>query len=253
METTFKGKTALVTGAASGIGRATALAFARGGASVAVADWDEAGAQETVRLIEAMGGKAIAVKVDVSDPAQVDAMVAQTLKAFGRLDVACNNAGIGGALALTADYPIDEWDRVIAVNLRGVWLCMRAELPHLLKQGGAIVNVASILGTVGFANACAYTAAKHGVLGLTKVAALEYSAKGVRVNAICPAFIETPMLEKAGLLEDPVAKQGLVGVHPIGRLGTSEEIADTIVWMASPAASFVTGTAVLADGGYCAQ
>jgi len=220
---------------------------------VAVADWDEAGARETVRLIADNGGKAIAIKVDVSDPAQVDAMVAQTVKAFGRLDAACNNAGIGGALALTADYPIDEWDKVIAINLRGVFLCMRAEMPHLLQQGGAIVNVASILGTVGFANASAYTAAKHGVVGLTKVAALEYSAKGVRVNAICPAFIETPMLEKAGLLGDPVAKQGLVAVHPIGRLGTSDEIASTIVWMASPAAGFVTGAAVLADGGYCAQ
>jgi NAD(P)-dependent dehydrogenase (short-subunit alcohol dehydrogenase family) len=253
METTFKGKTALITGAASGIGRATALAFARAGASVAVADWDEAGTKETVRQISALGGKAIAIKADVSDPAQVDAMVAQTVTVFGRLDVACNNAGIGGALAPTADYPIDEWDKVISINLRGVWLCMRAELPHLLKQGGAIVNVASILGTVAFANASAYTAAKHGVVGLTKVAALEYSAKGVRVNAICPGFIETPMLEKAGLLDDPVAKQGLIGVHPIGRLGTSEEIAETIVWMASPAASFITGAAVLADGGYCVQ
>ncbi len=253
MEATFNNKAALVTGAGSGIGRATALAFARAGASVAVADWDEAGASETVRLIDAIGGKAIGVKVDVSIPAQVEAMVDQALKAFGRLDAACNNAGIGGPLAFTADYPIDEWDKVIAINLRGVFLCMRAELPHLLKQGGAIVNVASILGNVGFANASAYTAAKHGVVGLTKTAALEYSAKGVRVNAICPAFIETPMLEKAGLLADPVAKQGLIGVHPIGRLGTSEEIADTIVWLASPAAAFVTGAAVLADGGYCAQ
>ncbi|MEZ4702751.1 MAG: SDR family oxidoreductase [Rhodothermales bacterium] len=253
MVATFKGKTALVTGAASGIGRATALAFAREGASVAVADMDEALARETVKMITDQGGKAIAIRVDVSDPAQVDAMVDRTIAAFGRLDAACNNAGIGGPLALTGDYPIEDWDRVIAVNLRGVWLCMRAEIPHLLKQGGAIVNVASILGVVGFAHASAYTAAKHGVVGLTQVAALEYSAKGLRINAVCPAFIETPMLERAGLLDDPAAKQGLVAVHPIGRLGQSDEIAETVVWLSSPAASFVTGHAMLADGGYCAQ
>lgn len=253
MKNTFTDKVALVTGAGSGIGRAAAIAFAQAGAAVAVADWDEPGANETVRQIEAAGGKALAIKVDVSDPAQVDAMVAKTIQTYGRLDMACNNAGIGGPLALTGDYPIEAWDTVMGINLRGVFLCMRAELPHLLKQGGAIVNIASILGTVGFANASAYTAAKHGVVGLTKVAALEYSSKGVRVNAVCPAFIETPMLEKAGLLADPVAKQGLIGVHPIGRLGKSQEIAETIVWLASPAASFVTGTAVLADGAYCAQ
>ena len=195
MEKRFEGKVALVTGAASGIGRATALAFAREGAKVLVADVSVDGGEETVRMIKDLGADAAFVKADVSVDAEVAEMVAEAADRFGGLDIAVNNAGIEGALAPTAEYPAEMWDRVIAINLTGVWRSMRYEIPELLKRGGgAIVNVASILGVVGFANAPAYTAAKHGVVGLTKVAAMEYAPQGIRINAVGPGFIETPMV-----------------------------------------------------------
>jgi len=250
----FTGKVAVVTGASSGIGRATALAFAREGASVVVADRCEAGGQETVAMIRDQGGTAIHVTGDVSRDAAVAQLTDATIRTYGRLDYACNNAGVEGTQAPTADYPSDQWDRVLAVNLTGVWLCMKHEIPAMLANGGgAIVNMASILGVVGFANAAAYTAAKHGVIGLTKVAAIEYATQGIRVNAVCPAFIATPMLERAGITEGTEMYAMLAGLHPIKRLGTPEEIAEAVIWLCSDKASFVTGHAMLVDGGYVAQ
>jgi len=254
MTQSFADKVALVTGAGSGIGRATSLAFARDGARVVVSDVDAKGGEETVRLIREAGGEAHFVHADVSNAAQVSSMIDETVAVYGRLDYACNNAGIAGESHATADYPEDAWRRVIDINLTGVWLCMKYEIPEMLRVGGgAIVNMSSILGTVGFANAVAYVTAKHGLIGLTQTSALEYAAQGIRVNAVCPGFIATPMLENAGLLSDPVAHQMLVNLHPIKRLGTSEEIAEAVVWLCSDASSFVTGHAMLVDGGYTAQ
>jgi len=245
-------KAAIVTGGGSGIGRATALAFARRGARVVVSDVDERGGNETVKDVESDGGHAIFVRADVSQSADVKAMVDTTIRTYGRLDYACNNAGIAGATAPTADYPEEAWSKVIAVNLSGVFFCMKYEIPEMLKLGGgAIVNMASILGWVGFANSPAYVAAKHGVLGLTKTAALEYSSRGIRVNAVCPAFISTPMIEK--FESDEALDKMLIGLHPMGRLGKPEEVAELVVWLCSDAASFITGSAHLVDGGYVAR
>ena len=250
----LKDKVALVTGAASGIGRAIALAYAGAGARVVVSDIVActAGGEETVSLVRKAGGEAFFASADVSVPEQCTRLVERAVGTYGRLDIACNNAGIGGDLAPTADYPVDAWNRVIAVNLTGVFLCMRAQIPAMLKAGGgSIVNIASILGAVGFANAPAYTAAKHGVLGLTKAAAQEYGPQGVRVNAVGPAFIHTPMIER--LETDPATLAGLVAMHPIGRLGRPEEVAALVVWLSSPAASFATGAYYPIDGGYLAR
>lgn len=245
------GKVALVTGAGSGIGRAVALAYAREAAAVLVSDVAEAGGRETVARIEgASPGRAAFFRADVSRPAECEALVAEAVRVFGRLDVACNNAGIAGATAPIADHPLEAWDRVIAVNLSSVFYCMRAELPRILEAGGgAVVNMASILGAVGFAGAPAYVAAKHGMVGLTRNAALEYAARGVRVNAVGPAFIDTPLL--AGL--DAATRAAIVGLHPIGRLGRAEEVAELVLWLSTPRASFMSGAYVPIDGGYLAR
>ena len=259
MDLHLDGHVALVTGAASGIGRAVAVALAAEGARVVVSDLpSQAGAAQAVcDEIAAVGDEGRFVACDVSDGAQVQALVAAAVDAYGRLDVAVNNAGIGGRQASTADYDEDDWDRVMAVNLRGVWLCMKHELAHFTSRAGgppsgSIVNVASILGLVGFASAPAYTAAKHGVVGLTKAAALEYGPVGIRVNAVCPAFIETPMLGTAGLLDDQ-ARADLERLHATARLGQPAEVARLATWLGSDAASFVTGAAYLVDGGYTAR
>jgi NAD(P)-dependent dehydrogenase (short-subunit alcohol dehydrogenase family) len=246
-------KVALVTGAASGIGRATALAYARRGAKVVVADINPYGSEEVAHRIQQQGGEALAVTADVASSEDVEQMVKRAVRAYGRLDYAFNNAGIEGVMAPTADYEEAQWNCVIAVNLTGVWRCMKHEIPHLLRRGGAIVNMASILGTVGFANAAAYTAAKHGVVGLTRAAALEYASQGLRINVVCPAFIQTPMLERAGILEDEAAREQLIQLHPIGRMGTAEEVAAVVIWLSEDAPAFVNGHALLVDGGYTAQ
>ncbi len=252
----FNPKVALVTGAASGIGRATALAFAREGTNVIVSDVAAQGGEETVRLIKEAGGEATFVKCDVSQSEEVKALVTKAVGTYGRLDYDINNAGIEGTLATTADYPEDVWNKVIAINLTGPYLCIKYAIPQMLKQGaGVIVNMASILGVVGFATAGAYTAAKHGLIGLTQVAALEYATQGIRVNAVCPGFIETPMVMQRGLAagSHPEAYQQIAALHPMKRLGKPEEIAAAVVWLCSEAASFVTGHTLLVDGGYTAQ
>jgi NAD(P)-dependent dehydrogenase (short-subunit alcohol dehydrogenase family) len=244
---------AVVTGGSTGIGRETALAFAERGTNVVIGDVDVEGAEETVDAIESAGGEAVAVATDVTETADVEAMVEAAVDTFGGLDYAFNNAGIGGEDAPLAESSERDWTRVLDVNLRGVFRCVQAELPALLDGGGAIVNNASVLGQVGFENAAAYTAAKHGVLGLTKTAAMEYAEDGVRVNAVCPGFVETPMLEAAGITTDEEMRAGIEALHPIGRLGEPEEVADAVLWLCSPEASFVTGTALDVDGGYLAR
>lgn len=250
----MEGKVALVTGASSGIGLQTAITFAARGAGVVVADIDEDAGQKAVEIIGNRGGGAIFAKTDVSNTEQVQALVNRTLDHFGRLDYAVNNAGIGGESAPTAEITEEGWQQVININLTGVWLCMKYEIKAMLESGGgAIVNVASILGKVGFANSAGYVAAKHGVLGLTKSAAMEYATQGVRVNAVCPAFIYTPMLANAGMAEGSEMYNFISSLHPMQRMGTPEEVAGMIVWACSDEASFVTGTSLMVDGGYTAQ
>ncbi len=252
------GKVALVTGGSSGIGRATALAFAREGTKVVIADVDVAGGSETVRMIEAAGGDAVFAKTDVSQAAEVAAMVTQAVETYGRLDCAFNNAGIGGGAPLH-EYPEQHWDRVISINITGVWLCLKYELAHMRQQGsGVIVNTASILGVVGRGavlvnrgGSAAYAASKHAVVGLTKTAALEYAQEGIRVNAVCPAISRTPRAERL-FVQDPGLEAQTLSRIPMGRIGAPEDTAEAVVWLCSDAASFITGHALVIDGGVVA-
>jgi NAD(P)-dependent dehydrogenase (short-subunit alcohol dehydrogenase family) len=230
----------------------TALLYAKTGAKVIVSDIDDPGGQGTVAAIEKAGGEALYVHADVSIPEECMRLVGQALARYDRLDFACNNAGIGGEQNPVAQLSVEGWNRTLATNLSGVFYCMRYEIQAMLKNhGGSIVNMASILGQVAFAGAAAYVSAKHGVVGLTQTAALEYSKAGIRVNAVGPAFIRTPMIE--GVTADPSAAQALTAAHPIGRLGEPEEIAELVIWLSSDKASFVTGNYYAADGGYLAQ
>lgn len=245
-------RVAIVTGASSGLGRAVALAYARAGAKVVISDVNADMAKQTQAMIIAAGGDSLIVAADVSRPEDCRALVESTMSHYGRIDIACNNAGIGGETASTADYTLEGWHKVISVNLSGVFYCMKYEIPAMLQAGaGVIVNMASVLGMVGMAGAPAYTSAKHGVVGLTQAAALEYSAQGLRINAVGPGFIHTPMITH--LEDDQAAHQHLVSQHPIGRLGLPEEVAELVLWLSSPAASFVTGAYYPVDGGYLAQ
>ena len=247
----FNGKVAIVTGAASGIGAAIAKALARDGASVVLADLDVRGADDVVAEIKAAGGTATVTETNVADAVEVEAMVEMAKRTYGGLHLAVNNAGIGGPSAPTGEYPLDGWQKVIDTNLNSVFYGMRYEIPAILASGGgAIVNMASILGSVGFANSSAYVAAKHGVVGVTKAAAMEYAKHGIRINAIGPAFIDTPLLSKN---LDEAALAYIRTLHPIGRLGTPEEVAALTSFLLSDEASFVTGSYHLVDGGYVAQ
>jgi NAD(P)-dependent dehydrogenase (short-subunit alcohol dehydrogenase family) len=247
----FAGKVALVTGGASGIGEACVRTFALDGARVVVADTDVEGGERVAATAKRLGGDALFVRCDVSDPQAVERTVEAAIESFGGLDLAVNNAGVAGAADLVGDYGVDEWRRVIDVNLNGVFYCLRAEIPRMVERGGgAIVNMASILGSLGFAAAPAYVAAKHGVVGLTKTAALEYAKQGIRINAVGPGFVRTPML--AANLDEPTETR-LSALHAMGRLGEPQEVADLVAYLCSENASFLTGGFYLADGGYSAQ
>ncbi len=250
--TEIKGKVAIVTGAASGIGKAVAELYAEHGVQVVVSDIDEENGKKVTRQIVEAGGSAMFVKADVSKAEDCQELVKKTMDKYGQLDIACNNAGIGGEQNNTADYSLDGWQKVLAINLSSVFYCMKYELNAMLEHdSGAIVNVASILGQVGFGGSPAYVAAKHGVVGLTQNAALEYSAKGIRINSVGPGFISTPML--AQIEEDKEMTDYLVSLHPIGRLGKAKEVAQLILWLSSDKASFVTGAYYPIDGGYLAR
>jgi NAD(P)-dependent dehydrogenase (short-subunit alcohol dehydrogenase family) len=248
----LEGKVGLVTGATSGIGRETAVLFAKAGAKVVVSGRRETEGKETVELIRAAGGEGLFVKTDVSKAGEVEALVQKAVERFGRLDVAFNNAGIEGVWVPIVKQSEEDWDRTIDINLKGVWLCLKYEIRQMLKQGGggAIVNMASVTGLVGGGGAAAYSASKHGVIGLTKSAALETARNAIRINAVCPAVIETPMEQR--LFGAPAVHKSVVGMHPIGRFGRPAEIAEAVLWMCSDRASFMTGQSLVLDGGFLA-
>ena len=246
-------KVVLVTGGGSGIGRASAQALAREGAEVVVTDVVAEGGNETVRLIEEAGGKAVFILGDVADATDVERIIGEVEARHGRLDCAFNNAGIEGSQAPTAECTEENWDRVLRVNLKGIWMCMKYEIPLMLRRhGGSIVNTASVAGLVGFPNIAAYNASKGGVIQLTKTAALEYAKEGIRVNAVCPGVIRTPMVERF-LDGSAEAEAAFIAMEPVGRMGTPEEIAEAVAWLCSDASSFVTGDALPVDGGLVAQ
>ncbi|WP_242917197.1 SDR family NAD(P)-dependent oxidoreductase [Pontibacter liquoris] len=246
----LENKVAIITGAGSGIGKAAAILFAKEGAKVVISDVNEEHGNGAVEEIKQEGGQAFFFRADSAKPQDNEALVNQTIKQYGTLDIAVNNAGIGGALSLTGEYPIEAWQKVIDINLSGVFYGLRYQLPAMLERGGSIVNVASILGMVGTRLSPAYTAAKHGVVGLTQAAALEYSDKKIRINAVGPGYIKTPLVTSS---VDEATIKALISLHPMGRLGESEEIAELLLWLASPKASFVTGSYYPIDGGYLAQ
>lgn len=249
----FDGKVALVTGAASGIGRASALAFARQGAKVVVADVDIAGGEKSVELIGQSGGDALFFRADVTVGDQVSALVRKTVEHYGRLDCAHNNAGMLGAPAALAECSEEDWDRIVNLNLRSVWLCMKHEILAMIERGGgAIVNTASVAGLVGVRGLSPYTATKHAVVGLSKTAALDYVKRGIRVNAICPGLVRTPMVENY-MQKNPAVEEQLLMFQPLGRMAAPEEVAAAVVWLCSDEASFVTGTAMTIDGAWTAQ
>ncbi len=252
MTTELHGKVGIVTGGTSGIGRDATILFAKAGAKVVVAGRREVEGKETIDLVRAAGGDCLFVKTDVSQAAEVQAMVRKTVEKFGRLDIAFNNAGIEGNWIPIAEQSEEDWDRTIDINLKGVWLCLKYEIQQMLKQGGggAIVNMASVAGLIGSAGAATYCASKHGVMGLTKSAALETARSGIRVNVVCPAVIETPMGER--VWGEPEVKKFALGLHPIGRFGRPTEVAEAVVWMCSDRASFMTGQSLVLDGGFMA-
>src|SRR5439155_20866088 len=253
MTKSFEGKVVLITGGASGIGRVAGLAFAAEGAKIVSSDVATEGGQETVRMIAAAGGHSTFVKTNVTSASDVKALLAEVQRAYGKLDFALNNAGIDGARARTADYPEDIWTQVLEVNLTGVFLCMKYEIPLMLAHGGGvIINLASVAGVTGFVAHCAYTASKHGVIGLTKTAALEYAKAGIRVNAICPCYTRTPMVERM-VRTEPGLEARLQGRIPLRRLGTAEEVAAAAVYLCSDQATFITGHSLLMDGGIMAE
>lgn len=251
MKTDLSGKTALITGGTSGIGHETAVQFAKAGARVVVAGRREAEGEKTVELVRTAGAQGLFVKADVSKGAEVEMLVKKTVEKFGRMDIAFNNAGIEGNWAPIALQSEADFDSVININLKGVWLCLKYEIRQMMAQGGGvIVNMSSVAGLLGFAGAAAYIASKHGVLGLTKTAALETAKNNIRVNAVCPAVVETAMAER--LFGAPDVNKFVLGQHPIGRFGTAEEIANAVVWMCSDGASFMTGQSLVLDGGFTA-
>lgn len=253
MSSALEGKVALVTGGGSGMGRASALEFGSQGAKVLVADYAAEGGERTAAVIKDKGGEALFVQVDVTDESQVQAMIKKAVDTWGRLDFAHNNAGIEGKLGPTAEGTLENWNRVLSTNLTGVWLCMKYEIPQMLKQGGgAIVNTASAAGLRAVDGFSAYCASKHGVIGLTKVASREYAKANIRINAVCPGPIETPMLARIIDVSQEIAPSSTAGATPIGRSGQAEEVARVVVWLCTPAASYVTGVAMPVDGGYMA-